>query len=262
MVFYNMKQNDKKLNSVEKALNILLSFSEDQSTWGVRELSTHLGISPATVQRLLQTLKAYSFVDQNPKTRQYSLGNIYYNFLNTLQTTYPINRAALPFMKYLSSRTQETVHINVIENTERICIDSIEFPQFLKASMPIGNRSPLYAGASSKCLLAFSTEEFIEDYLKNIELKKVTDNTITNIYELKEELSSIRKKGYSSSMGERTPGLGAMSAPVFNHRGMLLACISLAMPEIRFRDDQHYKFCMKELIKASKDCSKTMGYDY
>ena len=51
-----MKQPE-RTNSAEKALRILLSFQSEQPTWGVRELSTHLGFSPATVQRLLQVLK-------------------------------------------------------------------------------------------------------------------------------------------------------------------------------------------------------------
>lgn len=255
-----MKQNKTNLNSVEKAIEILLAFQADRPSWGVRELSAHLGFSPATVQRILQTLKAYSFVDQDSKTRQYHLGNVYYTFLHTLQSTYPITRAAIPFMERLLSRTQETVHLNVIEGMDRVCIDNIESPQDLKVSMPIGSRSPLYAGASSKCLLAFSAPDFIEDYLKKVRLIPLTNKTTTNITKLRKELAVIKKQGYATSLGERNLGLGSISTPILNHRGLLLATISLAIPEIRYKDDDHHKFCVKEILHTAKDFSKIMGY--
>ena len=121
-----MKHKQQTLNSIEKALKILLAFDARRTSWGVRELSSQLGFSPATIQRILQTLKAYDFITQDEKTRQYSLGSIYYRFLNALQSNQPLSRAAVPFMEHLLALTQETVHLNVIDNDRRICIDMLE----------------------------------------------------------------------------------------------------------------------------------------
>ena len=115
-VFCIMEQPDKarllnKINSIEKALMILMVFREGQPSWGVRELSAHLGFSPSTIQRILQILKTYGFIRQDPNTRLYSLGNIYLSFFRALQDNYPITRIA----------------------------------------MPVGNRAPLYAGVASIC---------------------------------------------------------------------------------------------------------------
>jgi DNA-binding IclR family transcriptional regulator len=247
-------------NSLEKALRILLAFSADQPTWGVRELGNHLGFSPATVLRILQTLKSHAFVDQDPETKQYRLGNVYFRFMDILQSTHTVNRSALPYMKQLMSRTHETVHLNVIDGKERICIDSIESPQLLKGFMPIGSRSPLYAGASSKCLLAFAAEDFIEHYITEMPLVPVTKNTIAITEDLRLELKKIKEQGYATSLGERTPGLGSISAPILDHRGYALASMSLAIPEIRFKDKHHLRFCIKELRAVTADFSKNMGY--
>jgi DNA-binding IclR family transcriptional regulator len=259
-MFYIMKQKRATLNSIEKALKILKSFQSERPYWGVRELSAHLGFSPATVQRILQTLKTEAFVDQDPQTRQYRLGNIYFSFLQTLQRIYPVTVVAQPFMKQLFSRTQETVHLNIIEGTERICVDNIESSQHLKGFMPIGIRSPLYAGASSKCLLAFSDRQFIEEYLKKVKLIPITKNTVTDIKKIRSELAAIRKQGYALSLSERNLGLGSLSAPVLNHKGVLLASISLAIPEIRFKDQKRRKIYIRELLQTSKELSGAMGY--
>lgn len=254
-----MKQAPSNINSVEKALSILLAFKEDHPIWGVRELSGHLGFSPATVQRLLSTLKNYAFVEQDPDTRQYRLGSVYFGFLHTLQRTNPVNRLALPFMKQLASASQETVHLNLIDGMERMCIETIESMQVLKASMPIGSRSPLFAGASSKCLLAFSSQDFIDNYLAATKLTPLTSETVTDKNVLKRDLHQIKLQGYAISFGERNRGLGSLSAPIFDHNGVLLAAISLAIPEIRFRDETHRHFCLTQLTQTAKAISDALG---
>ncbi|MDJ0911934.1 MAG: IclR family transcriptional regulator [Desulfobacterales bacterium] len=256
-----MKQFDGKYSSVEKALRVLQVFQEPRPFWGVRELSAHLNFSPATVLRILQTLKNYGFVDQDPNTRLYRLGTIYYCFLHALQSTHPISRTALPYLQQLTERTHETAHLNTIDGVERLCIENVESLQPLKAAMPIGSRSPLYAGASSKCLLAFSTSDFIDSFLNGATLRPIAENTITDPKTLRKELHLIQRQGFAVSLGERNPGLGSLSAPILNHQGVLLAAISLAMPEIRFQDRRHRNFCLDELLATAGSLGKAMGFE-
>ncbi len=255
-----MKHMTASPNAVQKALRVLMAFSGEHPIWGVRELSAHLGFSQATVQRLLRDLKQYSFVDQDPETRRYRLGNVYFHFLFVLQSSYPFITLAKPFMQDLAQRTQETVHLNLIEGGERICVESVESPQRLRASMPIGEKSPLYAGASAKCLLVFSSEKFIEDYFKSAEFTPLTPNTRTDPGVIRRELEHFRQLGYVTSLGERTPGLASLSAPIFDHGGALLASLSVTMPELRYEDQAHREFCLQALLEAAASISQTMGY--
>lgn len=247
-------------NAIEKALQVLLAFQVDRPRWGVRELAGHLGFSPATIQRILQTLKAYQFVEQDPQTLQYQLGRVYYRFLEVLQSQHAVVQEAGPIMRRLSLETGETVHLNVVDGRERLCIDSVESMQSLKAGMPVGNRSPLYAGASSKCLLAFSPDPFVSAYLADLSPTPLTDRTITDKKVLEAEIAVIRQRGYAESLAERTLGLGSLSVPVFSHNGHLLAALSLAVPELRFRNPEHRKHCLGHLLEAGRELSVRMGW--
>jgi len=255
------KKSSKKYNSIEKALEILLEFNQEKYQWGVRELSQHLGFSPATVQRILQTLKAYNFVDQNPESRQYILGSAFFNFLTTLHNSNRVPRTARRFMEIVAAETKETVHLNIIEGKNRICIDTLESPRNLRAGMPIGDTSPLYAGASARCLLAFSPPIVIKTYIDTTPLVPITDHTIIDMKLLKKELKKINIKGYAQSLGERTSGIGAVSAPVLDHNGSVLASLSLAIPEIRYYQKDHLDKCIRVLIKASESFSRSMGFN-
>ena len=248
------------MSSLDKALTVLKAFCLKTGEWGVRELAGHVGYSPTTVQRILSVLKKHGFVDQDEETKKYRLGSIYYRFVEVLHSQQPLVRYAIPLMKRLCSQTGETTHLNVIDGIERLCVSSIESTQNLKAGMPVGNRSPLHAGASSKCLLAFSPMEFIRDYIDSATMKPLTENTITSKEVLWKEVYTIRRNGYAQSLGERTPGLGSLSVPIFGFGGSLMGALSLAIPELRFKDINHKKFCLSKLMDTAKDLSKCMGY--
>ncbi len=248
------------LNSIEKAIKVLLKFQKSGATHGIRELSYELGFSPATVQRILKTLKDHDFVRQDSVTRQYYIGNIFYSFIQALHRSNSLTSIARQFMEELATRTKETSHINIVEEKHRLCIDTIESPQTLKAGMPMGHRSPLYAGASAKCLLAFLSTEEIENYIETTEIEPLTDNTINNTKDLKKELVKIKNQGFAKSLGERTPGLGSLSAPVFDNQGCVVASLSLAIPEIRFSQNEYLDECINILTNVADSFSKNMGY--
>jgi DNA-binding IclR family transcriptional regulator len=247
-------------NAIEKALQVLSAFQVDRPRWGVRELAGHLGFSPATVQRILQSLKAYHFIEQDPQTQQYRLGPIYYRFVEVLQSQHAVVQEAGAIMRRLSFETGETVHLNVVDGRERLCIESVESVQSLKAGMPVGNRSPLYAGASSKCLLAFSPDAFVAAYLADLSPTPLTENTLVDKAALAADIAAIRRQGYAQSLAERTLGLGSLSVPVFSHNGQLLAALSLALPELRFRNPEHKQRCLKHLMDAGRELSVRMGW--
>ncbi|MFO7988731.1 MAG: IclR family transcriptional regulator [Desulfotignum sp.] len=251
---------NKKLNAIEKALEIMLRFQDvNKASWGIRELSAELDFSPATVQRILTALKAYGFVRQDPRTRQYFVGNIFYRFLENLNHSSNLTGIGRQFLEDLARQTRETVYLNVIQGNLRICIDSIESTKVLKAGMPVGNQSPLYAGASAKCLLAFSSDAFQQEYVDAISPTPMTGNTIVDKDALMAELKKIVLRGYAVSLGERTPGIGSVSAPVFDYRQRILASLSLAVPEIRTRDKTHFSHCITLLMDAAMAFSKAMG---
>lgn len=254
-----MTKPAQKLNSIEKAIEILLKFQGPKSHWGIRELSAELSFSPATVQRILQILKAHDFVRQEPVTRQYFIGNVFYHFLQSLNAANNLTVIGKPFLRKVAEKTRETVHLNIIEDCYRICIDHVESPMVLKASMPVGHKSPLYAGASAKCLLAFSDPQFIDNYMSEISLEPLTGNTISDAAFLLKELDTIRSQGYAISLGERTPGLGSISVPVFGHDGSIQASLSLAVPEIRIKQTDHLEFCIHILVEQAHAMSAALG---
>lgn len=251
-----METNKPKLNSTEKVLMVLLSFLGNQESWGVRELATKHGMAPGSVQRIVNTLKKYHFLEQHPLSKKYQLGHIYFNFFNVLHTKNNVIKIVRPFMETLCTTINETICHHIVKEKYNLCIDKIQPTNTFTVIKDIGNISSLYAGASSKCLLAFSTKQFIDDYLTTVQFDQFTDNTITDQKTLQKELESIRSRGYAHSVGEKHTGLASLSAPFFDHTGALLGAISIDCPESRFQDEAHRDLCLNMLLSATSEISK------
>jgi IclR family KDG regulon transcriptional repressor len=54
-----------RIESVAKALRILLLFKFNKSVWGVTEIARELGMQKSTVYRLLTTMQAFGFIRKN-----------------------------------------------------------------------------------------------------------------------------------------------------------------------------------------------------
>ncbi len=67
---------------------------------------------------------------------------------------------------------------------------------------------------------------------------KLGRNTITDPDELKRELARIRRQGFSESYSEFDLGVGSVAAPIFDHKGRIIASISAAGPADRIIENK------------------------
>jgi IclR family acetate operon transcriptional repressor len=64
----------------------------------------------------------------------------------------------------------------------------------------------------------------------------VTPRTVTDPEALRTQLADARARGWAGSDSERTPGIRAVAAPVFDHTGAVVGALGLSVPEIRMDD--------------------------
>ncbi|MCA9927120.1 MAG: helix-turn-helix domain-containing protein, partial [Anaerolineales bacterium] len=70
------KQTNKPthIQSIQRAVAIMRSFTETEPELSVMEISRRLGLHKSTVSRMLATLQHERLIDQNPETGKYRLG--------------------------------------------------------------------------------------------------------------------------------------------------------------------------------------------
>ena len=165
---------------------------------------------------------------------------------------------ARPLLRELTTLTGESAKLLVIEGKKRLCLAREEGPYPLRYAVREGETFDLHAGASGKVLLAFSSEAFCSEILKQ-SLQRMTSTTIVDRELLEKELETVRQRGYASSIGEVVPEVAGISAPVFNHTGAILAALTVAGPIQRFAGERFQDMC-RHVVSSAKKLSQLLGH--
>ena len=246
------------LQTVHRAIKILKAFSREHKYLSLTEIHRMTGLSVSTLQRLTSTLVYEGFLHRNEQTKQYQLG-LGLLFLGELvEKNTGLLSFAQPVLERINRITSESVSLNIIENNERRCIYNLESKHKLSANTYVGDTSPLYAGASAKILLAHWSEVEINDYLREVKIENITENTITSKEQLLEDLRKIKEQGYAVSHGERVKGAVSISAPIINEYSEVLASITIIIPSARI-EEYDVDVLIKEVVKGTSEISEKLS---
>jgi IclR family transcriptional regulator, acetate operon repressor len=244
--------------TVERAADVLTLFADAaEPTLGVTEIANELSLSKAAVHRILASLRTRGYVELDESSRRYSLGPSAFALGLSYLARIDVRSSAAPELSSLSNATDETATLSVLSGGGRIYIDQVTPPREIVMSVPLGQRFPLYAGSSSKVLLAFMREDEIETIISG-PLTAITDTTLTEPTRLRRELAEIRKRGYATSAGERQAGAASVAAPIFDHSGRPVAAISVCGPAERM--SENLPLAAGLVVEATTRVSSRLGH--
>jgi len=257
-VLHNV-EHMKIIKSVKTSLNILNFFTYETPEIGVTEISRKLGLSKSTISRLLSTLEQGGLVAQVSTNQKYRLGNKVLELASIFLSHTEWRTIAIPHLKDLRDKTDETVTVFVIDGDQRVCLEKVDSSHEVRQFLNIGGRYPLYAGSAGKLLLAYLSKDKREEILLKTGLPRLTSNTITNLKSLEKELNKICQEGYAVSHQERVPLISSISAPIRNFRGEVIAALCLSGLTVRFTNKKMVEFIKLTKITAER-ISQELGY--
>lgn len=249
------------MSVITKAIHILdmLVPQGNEKEVSVTEISRELEMPVQSVHRILSSLSEHGFVTQNNKTRKYKLGLTVMKYGFLMWDSSMLRSVAKPFMEELSQKTKETVYLATRENRDGVYIDSIDSPQILKISEPIGLRLPLFIGASNRVILAYLPQKTREAILRDVDWSSIPSLKPLTREFIECELENIREQGYAMTSGEATEGTTGIGAPIFSYDNTVIGSLNCAGPSIRFTSEniEKYSFYAK---KYANLISKELGY--
>jgi DNA-binding IclR family transcriptional regulator len=127
--------------------------------------------------------------------------------------------------------------------------------------MRLGGSLPLYAGAAPRALLAFLPPAEQDAVLADPTERLRDDPPRPALTALKADLTVIRSKGYSISDGDVTPGIAALGAPVFNHRGEVDGALSISGLRGQVLGASVLEDNVALLRRAAADASAALGWE-
>ena len=220
-----------------RALGVITLIADQApQSLGVSTIARELDLPKAVAHRILKEFTAAGFLLFDDVTKKYRLGPGSLTLGLAALRTLDVPRIARPHLQRMVARTGETATLSVRNGWVRVYVDQVLSPHEIRMSISLGTSHPLYAGSSSKAILAHLGDEEVEAYLAEHTLDAVTPATITDVTRLRAELAAVRHTGFAVSRGERQFGAGSVAAPIMRASGDVFGSISLCGPQDRFGD--------------------------
>ncbi|GAE92235.1 transcriptional regulator [Gracilibacillus boraciitolerans JCM 21714] len=248
------------VQSVERTLSILELLGHYPNGLSITAVAKELNLAKSTAHRLLSTLMARGYVQQDSHSGYYCLGTQCLVLASNLLNNLDIRSVAKDALHSLSSSTEEVVHLCIEDKNEVVYIDKVESNQTLRMYSQIGRRAYMHCTGVGKVLLSDFNVDQLDQLIKEKGLPIFTENTITDRKRLLDELALIKERGYAIDEEEHEKGIRCIAAPIRDYEGSIIAAISIAGPIERVTRARVKGALAKEIIKQSCNISNKLGY--
>ena len=247
---------DYGITALASALEVLDAVGEHPGL-KVRQLAELTGQTKSKVFRIVRTLEQYGYVTLD-EVHACTLGSGAYLLGKRAEQQWSLSRAATPVLDELAALTRENVHLVVRQGLQSLVVDVRVSTQPIRMYAQVGRVGPLHAGGTPKVLLAYAPEAVLEAVLAS-PLSQYTDATPRDSAALRPILERIRHDGYHLAISDLDEDTFSVAAPVWDHRGEVIAALSVAGPLMRLDEDRRQRFS-KLVVEYAQRLSWVLGY--
>ena len=256
----DLERDSGGLELISKA-GAVLDILEQHKEASAADLAAALGEPLSSVYRLLQSLTTTGWVDRGSRRGAYRLGLSLMTIGGLVEDHLDIRDASLPSLRELVDATNVTSFLCVRRGPRAVCLERIEGYAVQSLAMLLGGSLPLYAGAAPRALLAFLPVAEQSAILKDTSQQLRDDPPRPDDKDIIADIARIRAAGYSVSDGDVTPGIAALGAPVFNHRGEVQGALSLSGPRGQVLKPGGVDHTIELLRLAAGKASAALGWE-
>jgi len=244
---------------LDRSIAVLETVADSDHDLAPAEIARKLRLHKSTVHRLLAVLEHHRLIAKGPHgtcrlgMRLIELGDCAVGRLNLAE------RAA-PFLRDLADQTGEGAHVTVLSDTDMLSIAHIEGRWKLQSLTRTGQRTEIHSSAAGKAVLAFLPSDVCDALIAKLPMPRHTRRTIVKPSALKLELARVRNAGFALDDEECEEGLRCIGAPIFDHRGHVIASISIAAPIFRLKKDR-LQDVARIVVAAARGFSTDLGYE-
>ncbi|HKA11028.1 MAG TPA: IclR family transcriptional regulator [Candidatus Dormibacteraeota bacterium] len=221
------------------------------------ELAAALALPKSSLFRVCGVLVERGWILRNADGR-YELGIRAFG-LTAQSSEYPIVRAFRSIAAELLTLHNETVCLAVLDGDESSFIAIEETSHPVRLVTHVGSRTPAFASASGRVILADRAEGVVASQFAGRPLITPTGRRLRDVNELLGILREVRRLGFAENREETAVGLHSISVPVTNASGSVLAALTMCVPTSRLTPARRTQL-IAEMQEAGRRFSDSVAW--
>ncbi len=242
--------------ALAKGLRILEEMALLRGPVSLGQLAARVDLGKASTFRLLQTLTATGYVEQQDD-QTYALNRPWTPAL-THDWLRKLIAVAKPEMEALNADLSETITLAVLMEDHIRVVDAIQSPQNVRVSNYRDRILAPYASSLGKAIAAYQPAERLQTLLHVYGIYATTENTITDPALIRQEMAKTRARGYSFEFEETVKGGCCFGAPIFTGDACVPAAVSVSLPTVRLTPALD-EVIPQRLCTAARRISESLG---
>ena len=222
-----------KVPILDRTLDLLERLSRHPEGLTLTALAEALKMPKNSVFRILTTLTLRGYAEREEATKSYRLSRKLLSVSHGAIGGQRLLQAASAVLTALRDATGETALLGTLSGSHGVVLDQVASSHPVKVVVEVGHAFPLHTAAPAKAMLAFLSEETRRSLVASMSFTKHTKATITSARAFNAELADVREKGYALDRNEESEAFACAAAPVFDHRGEVIAAIWISGPSDR-----------------------------
>lgn len=241
--------------ALAKGLEILDILGAVSHAMALGDISAAAKLGKPSTFRLLQTLRALSYVQQDEHgsyLRGARLpGDSSHSWVPVLVM------AAAEHMARLNADLGETVSLAALMEDHIRVVHTLESPQNIRMSNYPNRILPPYASSLGKSITSCQSSEHAQVLIQVYGLYEFTPRTLTQPMQIREDMERTRERGFACEMEETVLGGCCFGAPIHERGGVVRAAISISLPNSRLTSENQ-KAIPEHVMRAASRISKQM----
>jgi len=246
---------------VHRAFTLLRHIAKGEQCRNASATARKLGLNRTTLIRLLHTLEAERMIESPDGGASWQLGSGMIALAADALKSRSVIRVAQPVMARLAANLRLSTHLGVLDGREIIYLLREAPNSHLVSNIREGSRLPAHATTVGRVLLGRLPPEQLRALYAGAPLESYTDKTLTSLEALERQLAEDRALGYAWSAGNFEDGLGSCAAPIFDHRGAVVAALNVTGPIAHFEPGSAIAETVRaEVMQAAAQASAALGH--
>jgi len=245
------------MNSPERMLAILDLFESRTMEWTTEAMAAATGYSRSTLYRYVKTLTEAGLLASLPGLG-YTLGPRVAELDYLMRSRDPLILAGRPIMAELVAEQPGVALLCRRYRRDKVlCVHQEQNAPGFVSNYERGLARPLLRGAASRVILAHLSRASIGTTIEARRDELAPAGLGDSLEEARARLRAIRQRGWDCTMGDVTPGVTGVAAPIFDQNGLVLGSLSITIGESRLSPErqaeiaQRVVFCARVLTRAA-----------